>query len=194
MTRQIHPDLVNWFDAKAKKTAEFQAALVAGIPRQIFMRAMISTIGVREVGGNNRGPLVELFQTTLGNAEREPWCMSLVQSALAYAELRSGKLSPIAASEHCLTVWNETPKSQHVEALPVPGAIIIWRHGTTQNGHTGCTISEVAHGKFFAVEGNTESGLTNAGHIERDGGGCYETSRNLIGAGSMKVFGFLKPF
>jgi hypothetical protein len=93
-----------------------------------------------------------------------------------------------------MTVWNETPVAQRVKAIPAPGAIIIWRHGPGPSGHTGCTISYCYGGQFTAVEGNTESGLTAAGHIEREGGGCYETRRNIIGAGNMKVVGFLKPF
>ena len=192
MTRNIHPDMVAWLDHKCAAPAH--RALIEADARALFIHAMQACVGIREQGGNNRGPLVELIQKTLGAAEGEPWCMSLVQTCLAWAELRSGKISPIFPSEHCLTVWNETPVAQRVQAIPAPGAIIIWRHGTGPSGHTGCTISAVADGKFTAIEGNTESGLTAAGHIEREGGGCYETRRNIIGAGNMKVVGFLKPF
>jgi len=138
--------------------------------------------------------MVELIQQTLGDAEGEPWCMSLVQTCIAWAELRSGKPSPIFASEHCMTVWNSTPAAQRVVSIPAPGAIIIWRHGAGPSGHTGATISDVRNRIFSAVEGNTESGLGTAGIVERDGGGCYETRRSLDGAGKMKIVGFLKPF
>ncbi len=181
-----------WLDSQCRETAH--AALIAADARACFGHAMRACVGIREKGRNNRGRMVQLIQDTLGTADREPWCMSLVQTCLAWAELRTGKVSPIAASEHCMTVYNDTPKAQRVQTLPAPYACIIWRHGAGPSGHTGITISTVKDGKFSAVEGNTESGLTAAGHVERDGGGCYETKRNVIGAGNMKVVGFLKPF
>ena len=192
MTRDLHPEMRDWLDHKCAETAH--RALIEADARACFLFAMRAMVGIREQGGNNRGRLVELIQETLGKAEGEPWCMSAVQTALAWAELRTGKKSPIVASEHCMTVWNETPKEQRVKNIPAPGAIIIWRHGAGPSGHTGVTTSTVVDGKFTAIEGNTESGLTAAGHIEREGGGCYETRRNTIGAGSMKVIGFLRPF
>lgn len=181
-----------WLDHKCAAPAH--RALIDADARACFIHAMKACVGIRESGGNNRGPLVELIQDTLGKAEGEPWCMSLVQTCIAWAELRTGKISPIFASEHCMTVWNSTPKAQRVKSIPAPGAIIIWRHGAGPSGHTGATISAVENDHFRAVEGNTESGLGTAGIVERDGGGCYETRRNVIGAGNMKVVGFLKPF
>lgn len=192
MKRQLHPDMAAWLDSQVKDTAH--RALIANDPREIFRWAMIACVGIREKGGNNRGRMVELIQDTLGTADGEPWCMSLVQTCLAFAELRSGKLSPVAASEHVLSVWRDTPQTSRVQALPAPGAIIIWRHGTGPAGHTGCTINEVRFGEFDAVEGNTESGLTTAGHVERDGGGVYQTRRRMTGAGDMVIVGYLKPF
>ncbi len=180
-----------WLDHKLAAPAH--RALINADARECFRLAMLACVGIREAGGNNRGPLVELIQQTLGAAESEPWCMALVQTCLAWAELRTGKPSPIAASEHCLTVWRETPEPQRVRALPAPGAIIIWRHGSGPSGHTGCTISDVSFGEFDAVEGNTESGLTAAG-VQRDGGGCYQTRRRMTGAGNMGIVGYLKPF
>lgn len=191
MTRDLHPEMRDWLDHKCSEPAH--RALIEADARACFLFAMRAMVGIREQGGNNRGRLVELIQETLGKAEGEPWCMSAVQTALAWAELRTGKKSPIFASEHCMTVWNETPKEQRVKSIPAPGAIIIWRHGAGPSGHTGVTASAVAGGQFTAIEGNTESGLTAAG-IVREGGGCYETRRNTFGVGSMKVVGFLKPF
>ena len=192
MKRQLNREMAAWLDSQVKETAH--RALISNDPREIFRHAMIACVGIREKGGNNRGHMVELIQDTLGTADGEPWCMSLVQTCLAFAELRSGHASPIAASEHCLTVWHDTPKEQRVQTVPAPGAIIIWQHGAGPSGHTGCTISAVVDGRFHAVEGNTESGLVAAGQVERDGGGCYETIRTVNGAGSMKVVGYLKPF
>lgn len=185
--------MVRYLDAKLYGNGLFDHALKEKDARTIFRLAMQSCVGIRELGGNNRGPMVELIQKTVGDANLEAWCMSAVQTCLAYAELKSGKRSPIEASEHCLTVWSKTPKEQRVKTFPLAGAIVIWRHGDTSSGHTGClesTDGEV----MFTYEGNTESGLSSSGKVEREGGGFYYCKRNFKGNGDMRVVGFLKPF
>ena len=193
MIRTIEPAMVAFLDRKLRQNGLATEATRRKDARTVFRLALEACVGIREEGGNNDGPMVRLIQETIGRAEREAWCMGLVQTGLAYAELRCGVLSPIAASEHCLTVWNETPISQRVQSIPAIGAIIIWRHGTTSSGHTGATISEVRNGRFSAVEGNTESGIAG-GKVIRDGGGVYLTDRDLHASGSMRIVGFLKPF
>lgn len=190
--RRIEPAMVKWLDARLAGNGLAQDAITRKDARLLFRLAMESCVGIREKGGNNKGPMVELIQETIDGADVEPWCMSLVQTCLAYAETKTGKRSPIAASEHCLTVWNDTPKAQRVKSIPAPGAIIIWRHGSTQAGHTGSVI-EVSGNKMTAIEGNTESGNAG-GKVERDGGGVYRTTRGITGSGNMRVVGFLRPF
>ena len=192
-SRVLEKKMEQWIDAKLAGNGLAQAAIKSKDARTVFRLANEACVGIREKGANNSGPMVELVQETVGDAEGEPWCMSLQMTCLAYAERKTGIKSPIIASEHCLTVWQETPKSQRVKAIPAPGAIIIWRHGNTSNGHTGCMI-EWQDKKMRTIEGNSESGVTPSGGIERDGGGCYLNLRSTSGTGSMKVVGFLKPF
>ena len=145
------------------------------------------------MGGNNKGPMVSLIQKTVdGQATSEAWCMAFVETCLAYVEKKLGVVSPIYSSEHCLTVWAKTPKAQRVKLIPLPGAIIIWQHGTTESGHTGL-VSEYRGKTMEAIEGNTEAGIVG-GKVESDGGGVYITERNTTGTGKMKVVGYLKPF
>lgn len=192
--RKILPDLVSWLDSKLAANGLAQNAIATKDARLLFRLAAEASVGIRELTGNNDGPLVELMQKTVdGVASREPWCCAAIQSWLAYAELKTGVVSPVASTELCLAMWNETPEEQRVKTLPAPGAICIWRHGDTSNGHTGVLIA-VAEPTFRAVEGNTEGGLSPTGAVERDGGGVYATVRSLAGAGTMKVVGFLKPF
>lgn len=195
MTRQINPELAAWLDHKCAEPAHH--ALITADARALFIHAMRAFVGIREQGGNNRGKLVELIQDTLGAAEGEPWCMSAVQSGLAWAELRSGKTSAIFASEHCMTVWRNSPPAQRVQAIPLPGAIIIWNKLGTDSGHTGIVL-EVLSGKknemMLTIEGNTEAGFNAFGKVERDGGGCYQVERSRYQTGNMKVVGYLKPF
>lgn len=195
MTRELHSEMRDWLDHKCAEPAH--RALIEADARACFLFAMRAMVGIRESGGNNRGRLVELIQETLGKAEGEPWCMSAVQTALAWAELRTGKKSPIAASEHCMSVWLTTPKEQRVQAIPLPGAIIIWNKIGTSSGHTGIVLEILSGEKseyMLTIEGNTESGFNAVGKVERDGGGCYQVERHRRQTGNMKVVGFLKPF
>ena len=182
--RNLNPKLKAWLDARVEATDQ---------PRLLFRRAMRGFVGVRESGGNNKGEIVELIQDTVGHAEGEPWCMSLVQSALAYVETVLGVKSPVAVGEHCLTVWRDTPHAQRVRFEPLPGAIIIWKHGDSFAGHTGI-FEDSRDGKMLTIEGNTESGLNELGSLVREGGGVYECVRDRHANGSMRVMGFLKPF
>lgn len=190
--RQIEPKMVAYIDKKLENHGAAQDAIARKDARSLFIYVNEAMIGIREVGGNNSGAMVELIQETVGGHGREAWCMAFMMTGLAYCELKTGVKSPLFASEHCLTVWDKTPKSQRVKKIPAPGAIAIWRKGTSISGHTGVVIEWM--GKTFeAVEGNTEQGI-NGGKVERDGGGVYRTIRNSVGTGNMKIVGFLKPF
>lgn len=191
--RSLNPKLISFFLGRLENLPAYQTAVKARDARAILFLAAQCSEGVREKGGNNKGYEVELFQDTLGGVSSEAWCMSFVQSCIAFAEYVTGIKSPVAGSEHCMTVWNKTPVAQRVNSIPLKGAIVIWRHGTSTSGHTG--VVESCDGKTFtAYEGNTEGGFSQSGAVVRDGGGCYHTKRDFKATGSMKVVGFIKPF
>lgn len=191
--RHIEERMVKYLDAKLAFNGLAQHAIKERDPRTLFVCAAEVCVGIREVGGNNQGPMVELIQETIGGAGREPWCMALIQTCLAYAELKTGVESPILPTEHCMTCWRDTNKDQRVKVTPKRGAIVIWKHGSTDNGHTGVYLEPLTGQSFHAIEGNTESGIAN-GKVERDGGGVYLTVRRKVGNGDMKIVGYLKPF
>lgn len=194
--RQIEKKMVEFMDKKLAGNGAAQDAIKNKDARAVFVYAAEACVGIREQGGNNKGPMVELIQETLGNAAQEAWCMAFMQTCIAYAEVKTGVKSPIYESEHCMTVWNKTPVKQRVKIYPARGAIVIWRHGTSSAGHTGAFLEGVGEGskQMKCVEGNTESGLTASGSVERDGGGVYLTQRSMVKNGTMNVVGFLKPF
>lgn len=193
MKREIEPELFKFFEDKLRNNLEASFAVNNRKPRLLLQLALLTCEGIREKTNSNDGKMVELFQKTVGDAERESWCMSFIQSGLAYVEYKIGVISPIFAGEHCLTVWNKTPTIQRVTTVPAVGAIMIWRHGNTTNGHTGLTIGEVYGYKVKTIEGNTSSGLSGE-EIVREGGGVYKCERSLKGVGNMKYVGSLKPF
>jgi hypothetical protein len=184
--REIEKDMVRWLDEKLVENGLAQLAIKNKDARTLFRLAAECCVGIKE-SSHNAGPMVELIQKTVGGADKEPWCMGFVQTCLAYAEKKTGIKSPVAVSEHCLTVWNNTPKNMRVKNIPAPGAIIIWRHGTTQAGHTGLVLGWQSS-KMDTVEGNTGSGNM------REGDGVYFKNRSTTANGKMKVVGFLKPF
>jgi hypothetical protein len=191
--RNIKPAMIAFLDKKLNENGAAIEACKRGDARTLMLQAAMACEGIREEGGNNRGPLVQLIQSTIGSANREAWCMSFVQTMIAYAEVKTGVKSPLVASEHCMTTWNKSPKSSRVKIAPLPGAVIIWQHGKGPAGHTGLVIG--ADEKImWTIEGNTEAGLNAKGEVEREGGGCYRNKRNLSGNGKMRVVGFIKPF
>ena len=186
-SRVLEKKMEQWIDAKLAGNGLAQAAIKSKDARTVFRCAAESCVGIHEEGSNNSGPMVSLIQDTVDGPDHVAWCMSFVQTALAYAEKKTGIKSPVAVSEHCMTTWNETPKKQRVKAVPAAGAIIIWRHGSSDAGHTGLML-EWNDSKMNTIEGNTSDSNM------REGDGVYFKTRSSTATGSMRVVGFLKPF
>lgn len=149
---------------------------------------------VRERGGANRGKEVEEFQRAVdGKASGEAWCMCFVQFCVKKAEEALNRHSDIARSEHCLTVWNNTPIIMR-RRKPAPGLIVIWKHDGTSNGHTGIITHVDPNGIMNTVEGNTGGGATAQSAVVREGDGVYRRARSVNGSGSMKIVGYIDPF
>jgi peptidoglycan hydrolase-like protein with peptidoglycan-binding domain/predicted alpha/beta hydrolase family esterase len=148
-----------------------------------------SYIGVREQGYNS-GAQVEAFQRAVdGVAQNEAWCMSFAQYCIKAVEKAAQADSPIAQSEHCLTVWKNSPDNLKSSA-PKPGSLVIWQHGNSSSGHVGIVESVNADGTFTTIEGNTNDGSG----VTREGIGVFRRQRDLNGSGEMRVVGFLNVF
>lgn len=191
--RNITPTLLAFIDSKLAASGQAQLALQNKDARAMFQCAAMACVGIMEATGNNDGPLIQEIQKTVdGLAQHEPYCCAAVQSWLAYAELRTGIQSPIAATELCLGMWHDTPVEQRVQHVPLPGAIVVWEHGDTSLGHTGMLLNFLPDGTFRTVEANTSGGA--GGTIDREGQGIFYRTRSMQGAGTMRLVGFLKPF
>lgn len=156
-------------------------------PEILHVLALKAMVGIVEHGGNNSGDLVKSIQATVGHANREPWCMSAQQCAIAYVEKKTGQKSPVPVGEHCLSILREANKLGLVISNPSVGDLMIYQHGDSDRGHVAAIIED---GDDFVrtVEGNTgpDKGVT------RDGDGVYTKLRSLKGHGDMKVVGFIK--
>lgn len=198
--RHITPKMVKFLDAKLAGNGLAHEAIKNKDARLVYRLAIEACVGIKEKTGHNDGEMVEEIQKTIGGAGREPWCMGLQQTGLAYAELKCGVVSPIPPSELCSYVWNHTPVEQRVERIPAPGALAIWadldEHGNVlSTGHTEMVTAYYVKGESFsAVGGNTSGTTTPGGEVNRDGNACVYTSRSIHPTKKRKLLGFLKPF
>jgi hypothetical protein len=145
-------------------------------------------IGTIEVGGDNKGACIELFQKALdGKAQGEPWCAAFVCYCIKEIFDIYGVKSPLTLSELVKDLWEKNPRAQ--KALPQPGYIACWKFKGTSLGHTGIVVSK-RNGSFETVEGNTGK----APGIEREGDGVYLRQRTLRGSDNFILLGFLDPW
>ncbi len=173
--------------------------VISDVLRKLLILEASRWVGTTEVGGNNKGQIVEKFQKTVDSkAQGEAWCMAAVQTWCVWTKNYFDTCHPplkdtiklaIYPSEHCLTVWNKTDPRCRIKS-PTPGCVIIWRRGQTTNGHTGIFVEMLPNGKMKTIEGNTGDGKG----VVRDGDGVYFRERSLTGEGDMKVVGFIDPF
>ena len=190
MARKITEKMLKFIDDKLKNHGAAQLAIKNKDARSLFIHAAEACVGIKESGGNNKGLYVVELQKTVDNkAQSEPWCMAAVQTWLAYVEHKTGVKSPIFNSEHCMTTWRKTPTAKRVKKIPAAGAIIIWKNGNTDSGHTGIVKDFQGDKKNFeSIEGNTGSGNM------RDGDGIYIRQRSKVKNGSLVIQGYLIPF
>lgn len=162
-------------------------------------------VGIHEEGDPNKGPLVEAIQSTVGNAEGEPWCCGLIQSAIAYAEYVTGKKCDLLATESCLQLFNDAKVKGYVQSFPEKGSLIVWQDyvveeyefiggervvrrpgGPTGRGHIGYVL-EVRGDKLLTIEGNTSP----SSEVVREGDGVYKKMRGIVGSPARRVEGFI---
>lgn len=198
--RQIEKKMIEFLDAKIENNGLAQLAIEKKDARTLMLEAAKMCVGIREKTNHNDGPMVELIQETIGGHNNEAWCMAFVQTCIAYAEVKTGIKSLLPATEHCMTLWRNTDPKLRVKILPLPGAVIIWQHAGSDDGHTGFVLG-ADNTVFTAVEGNTTFGFNKESKkIVREGGGVYFTQRSMQNfpkvnsTEEMRIVGFLKPF
>jgi hypothetical protein len=176
------------------RTPEQQGESMTELKKRMLVFEAKRWVGIKEVGGQNKGQVVEMFQKAVdGKASGEPWCLAFVQFCLQmvdkeYDFVRQMKANKamVFNTEHCLTLWNNTNTNQRRKD-PEIGTIVLWRHGDTTSGHAGIVTEILEKGEFRTVEGNTGDGSG----VIREGDGVFERVRSINGAGSMKILGFV---
>lgn len=139
----------------------------------LAMSVLANDLRVREIGGNNKGPMVEAIIGSTGLAAKGgyAWCAASVEFAAECANVSLGPPDPKSASVAAWRTW----ASGQGRLLHVPArgrlATLLNADGT---GHMGIVADVRADGRLRTYEGNTSSG--DAGS-QRDGGGLYERIR-----------------
>jgi hypothetical protein len=151
--------------------------------------------------GTNKGQMVEAFQKAVdGKAQGEPWCMAFVQYCLQrtddlvrYMDWMTPEMKPheIFASEHCWTVWLNTPEyARYMSAFP--GSIAIWKNAYNNTGHAGIVIKRESEPfSFLTIEGNTSPDQDGS---QRDGDGVFMKKRSGNIGKDLHLIGFLNPW
>jgi hypothetical protein len=92
-----------------------------------------------------------------------------------------------------MTLWNKAPEAAKSKT-PEAGCLVCWQlykdGKATGSGHVGVVVKVLDAKQMETIEGNTNDGQG----VERNGVGVYRRIRDIAGAGSMKVVGFLKPW
>jgi CHAP domain len=198
MPRKITKVAVAFIDKRLVNDPLANDSLTKKRPRQLFVQAAAACLGIKEVG-KNKGTEVEEFLKTVGLSPGDAWCMSFMQTCIAYVELKLKLTSPLVTSGACMQVWNNSPLSQRVQNVPLAGAIAIWQHTNDPgHGHTGMVL-DCDGVSFHAVEGNTSDGTEDLhASLGQTGDGVRFTHRRFDlfnpQKGDMQLRGFLKPF
>lgn len=160
-------------------------------------------VGMTEVGGNNRGQVVERFQRAVdGKASGEPWCAAFALFCVDMVDglaaiIGGGEPSALYRSEHVQTIWLRSPETLRLPR-PQPGCMMLWQHWKggqpTQAGHIAVVAEVVDEHTVRTLEGNTGAPMGLGQGVEREGDGVYERVRSIRGTGPMRVKGFLRAW
>jgi hypothetical protein len=175
----------------------------AEIRKRLLVLEASRWIGVSEVGGQNKGQLVEMFQKSADDkASKEPWCLAFVLFCVKYVDLIANEVMQASTfghklfvTEHCMTMWNESPRECRLDQ-PEVGALIFWQYWKdekpTASGHVGIIKKILDEDHILTVEGNTSA---PSDEVVREGDGVFVKRRRIkANNGTMRVKGFLSPW
>ncbi len=116
--------------------------------------------GVREVGGNNRGPDVERYLAAAGLGPGHPWCCAFVVWCYAEAVKQVGgdRGLPLRRTGKCARLWKGAAPLWRA-GQPTIGAVYIHLVDPADpesDGHTGI-VTGFNDRTVSAVEGNTNA-------------------------------------
>lgn len=120
---------------------------------------------VREVGGNNKGEVVEHILRSVGLKPGQPWCAAFVSMV---GRVAFGDDWPLPNVGGCYTLGEAAAKKEILYKFPAPGAVfLLWSQSKGRFHHTGFVDKSSRNG-WWTVEGNTnEEGSVDGDGVER---------------------------
>lgn len=110
---------------------------------------------VREKGGKNTGPEVDLYLAAVGLGNGFPWCAAFLYWCFERAANRLGLHNPFPHTASSQAVWRRAEPICR-EPNPSPGFVYVLQHGAN-TGHVGI-VESVTDGIIAEVSGNTFDG------------------------------------
>jgi len=154
--------------------------------RRKAMEIALSQVGVREVGGNNRGPDVEKYLASVGLGPGYAWCAAFVVWCYREATLRTsgGIALPLRRTAKVSRLWQHAP-DRWKSAEPSIGAVYIHLEDPEDpdsEGHTGI-VTSFTDRSLMCVEGNTNAAGSRLGDQVR----VHPRPRSYVNAGFIDV-------
>lgn len=148
---------------------------------------------VREVGGNNRGPIITPWLRAVGASPGDPWCAAFVAAMLRAAEAQTG--ATITPTVRSALARSYIGRGSTIEANEVRrgtrtapiGASPVWQRGSTRKGHIGINDADWRGPTGTTIEGNTSSGTHGS---QADGDNVYRR-RRVIDFGYFRIRWFV---
>jgi hypothetical protein len=137
-----------------------------------LVAAAASLVGVHEQGGNNRGPMVELFLHEVKQPPGEPWCAAFVHHVGYWSHYDSETRRsswPLPPTASCYELGVFAKKRGVLRDEPEVGDVfLLWKEKLGRFAHTGVIVHLRAHGET-AGEGQWFECETIDGNTDADG-------------------------
>lgn len=123
------------------------------VPVQAVVAKADSQVGVREVGGSNRGPEVDAYLARVHAHQGDPWCAAFV--GWCGTEVMGSKW-PLILTAGCAALGEFAEVRGVLRKVPEYGSIfLIWSESKQRFHHTGFVTLARALAPNGTIEGNT---------------------------------------
>lgn len=126
-------------------------------------------LGVHEIGGENRGPAVEMYQKAAGLEAGNPWCGAFVNWCAFQAAKNQLVISPLESIQYqgyVQSYYEWAKLNNYIIVLKdvLPGDIfLVWHNQEARYAHMGFVNEKISNFTFRTVEGNSNDNHSREG-------------------------------
>lgn len=126
---------------------------------QLALQLAYAFKGWPELGGDNHGQAVEIFQKFVGIKPGDPWCAAFASYVGWHAmlDIATGTSKwPLKLTGGCGELFDDATAKKAIVTVPKPGMLfLIWHTGLKRMGHTGWIVGSEANNHWRTCEGNS---------------------------------------